>query len=1294
MTPHRASARNPQASTGFRVALRALFGVQGARMPKITISATFALLAAFFAFTASAFAGTPPEKPLTGAVTANTGTSITFNGTLNPATLHEAPQAGSYEFRYKKVANGAGCEGESATAGIMSGLPTQPVTEATAVEPDTEYTVCLAATNTEPTPETTVGNPIPFKTKSLAPTVESESTSTITDDGATPAEARLEATVNANNEEVTKCKFEYGTSATLAAPTSTACEPATLEGLPYGQGVGLNLTGLAAKTTYYYRVLATNATGETKGTEVEPIKHFTTPLHPETPEPKPANPVAAFSATLNGVLNPNAAGDPGTYEFLYKQSATECEVTEAEINKATEEEKGSPQKLTPVTHSLGGKGEAASAAIAELLPHTAYTFCLLAKNEAGEVSTLSAPQTFTTLAFVPRIEAQWATKVSATGATLNATVNPEGAETTYTFEYAPAGSTEFKPVTEPGASGTLPEGTSGVPVSVRLQHGLAPGSTYEFRIVIENEKSKEAGKAVVGEPPVSFTTQQVGGEFVLPDGRQYEMVTPPAKQGALFKKPGLFFNQTESPLIEASPTGNAIVDQAAFASEANPQGDAGAVSVLSTRSAGGWSSRDLAPPHTEAAGAGIGYNGSEDLMFSEDLSHAVEQQFGAFAPLSPEAGEETPYIRTNYLNGNVSQFCSESCYQPLVTRANALAGVEFGKDPSGECNGTEICGPTFQVATPDFSHIVLRSEYQLTSMPVHVNEPEDFRYFLYEWSAGQLQPITVYPNGEGGGEGVLGEGQLGGEESFKSSAIYHTGAQRAISENGQRVIFTAAGVGTSIYLRDLSKRETLRLDLPEPECAECTGSIEPLYLTANSEDSRIFFLDEGRLTSNSGAVSSQGHPKLDLYECEIVEGAGGKLECKLHDLTPAGAGEEAGDATAVLGTSSDGSYVYFAAGGKLAPGAPSAPSGECNPPFGLEANTEGCDLYVRHDGVTRLVAPGWIAGDEAPGLARVSPDGRWLTFMSPRSLTGYDNRDANSGLPDNEVYLYHAPANLATESGTLVCASCNPTGARPVGDEPEGQGDGFGTAANLPAWTFSTEHLSLYQPRYLSDSGRLFFDSHDALVPKDVNGVEDVYEYEPAGVPAGEHACTSTSSSGSEVYEPARGEQPAGCVALISSGTSTEASEFLDASAGAGEGEHGEAGGEAGRDVFFITTAALAPQDLDAAADVYDAHECTTQSPCIAPPEQALACTTEASCKPPPTPQPSVYGPPSSATFSGPGDLTPPPPAVVKKVTKKTVTCKKGFVKKKVKKKEACVKKKSKKSKRAKKAGHGGRTRS
>ena len=49
--------------------------------------------------------------------------------------------------------------------------------------------------------------------------------------------------------------------------------------------------------------------------------------------------------------------------------------------------------------------------------------------------------------------------------------------------------------------------------------------------------------------------------------------------------------------------------------------------------------------------------------------------------------------------------------------------------------------------------------------------------------------------------------------------------------------------------------------------------------------------------------------------------------------------------------------------------------------------------------------------------------------MSDRSLTGYDNVDVNEEGGqhlDEEVYLYDAV------TPRLVCASCNPSGARPA----------------------------------------------------------------------------------------------------------------------------------------------------------------------------------------------------------------------------------------------------------------------
>ena len=55
-------------------------------------------------------------------------------------------------------------------------------------------------------------------------------------------------------------------------------------------------------------------------------------------------------------------------------------------------------------------------------------------------------------------------------------------------------------------------------------------------------------------------------------------------------------------------------------------------------------------------------------------------------------------------------------------------------------------------------------------------------------------------------------------------------------------------------------------------------------------------------------------------------------------------------------------------------------------------------------------------------------------------------------------------------------------------------------AGSIPGWTALAKRTTTrYQSRYLSDAGRLFFNSADALVPLDTNGKEDVYEYEPAG---------------------------------------------------------------------------------------------------------------------------------------------------------------------------------------------------
>jgi hypothetical protein len=274
-----------------------------------------------------------------------------------------------------------------------------------------------------------------------------------------------------------------------------------------------------------------------------------------------------------------------------------------------------------------------------------------------------------------------------------------------------------------------------------------------------------------------------------------------------------------------------------------------------------------------------------------------------------------------------------------------------------------------------------------------------------------------------------------------------------------------------------------------------------------------------------------------------------------------------------------------------------------------------------------------------------------------------------SGHPDEEVFLYSAAAKR------LVCASCDPTGARPQGSTDLGDAV-YGVtswqqkplAASIPGWTPYTNERPIYDPRFLSDSGRLFFDAVGGLVPRDVNGQVDVYELESPG----EGSCTTATQTGTVVYSAAA----AGCVALISNGESGEESVFEDAS-------------ESGEDVFFLSSSRLSTADLDGSVSMWDAHTCTPTSPCLPAPASAPpACTTEASCKASPSSQPAIYGAPASATFNGPGNVAPAP-AVTKKVTKKTVKCKRNFVKDK---KGKCIKKPKRKSKKPKKTNRGAKS--
>ncbi len=819
----------------------------------------------------------------------------------------------------------------------------------------------------------------------------------------------------------------------------------------------------------------------------------------------------------------------------------------------------------------------------------------------------------------PSIDELSTTTIGPTSATLNALIDPTGAATSATFEYGTAVCATSSCIQVPGEV-ALGEGFAAKTTTASLV-GLTVSTTYHYRVEATNSFG-----TVMSEEEGVFTTQPLAGPFALPDGRAWEMVSPPSKNGAAFEA-----IPEEGGLIQASESGNAITYIATGPDESSPEGNRSPTFTqnLAKRATNGsgspeWSSKDIAIPNEHAQGVAPGHQ-QEYELFSSELTQSIVQPFGltpeSEPPLSPEATEKTIYLR----NSDGCAPVPSTCYLPLVTTANDTAGTKFGGLLRPDS------GIRFIAATPDLQHVLVSSEVALTT------EPAASGVNLYEWSAGkpaaeQLRLVNVLPGGTAAANAGIGALNGGSASDFL--------VRHAISSDGKRVFWSA---GTHLYMRDMTSGETIQVDTPEAE-AEPGGPELPVFQTANSDGSEVFFTDERRLTK--GSTASRTGENTGLYVLNVNTG---KLTDLTIDVNYGELGESAAVRGLVIGSSDsageEGSTVYFVANGVLtsSPNAKeeTAQPGNCVQHHGSPAPPgASCNLYVDHlNGETHtweapeLVAvvsnedlPDWI--NENQNLtyvtSRISPDGRYLAFMSERPLTGYDNRDtspAARGARDQEVFLYD------NSSKHLVCVSCDPTGARPSGvHDQENSGEGLGLlvdriqtwsghwlAGSIPGWTGSEGENALYQSRYLSGSGRLFFNSSVALVPADANTKEDVYEYEPSG----EGSCSSVG----------------GCVALVSSGKSEKESAFLDASV-------------SGNDVFLLTAAPLVAVDRDTNFDVYDARVCG-ESPCVSPSGGGeTPCATPDQCKAPPASSP-VFGSSATSALTGSGNIPLSSPVVV-----------------------------------------------
>jgi hypothetical protein len=416
------------------------------------------------------------------------------------------------------------------------------------------------------------------------------------------------------------------------------------------------------------------------------------------------------------------------------------------------------------------------------------------------------------------------------------------------------------------------------------------------------------------------------------------------------------------------------------------------------------------------------------------------------------------------------------------------------------------------------------------------------------------------------------------------------------------------------------------------------------YVSASADGEGIAFTIEGTLYLRVGNEETfEAGPGLTF--AGVSEGGdrifymeGGDL--KALDTTAGPPGEEIaftslGNVTPV-NVSKDGTRAYFVSTTALGD---ENPNGDL--PVGGQRNLylseEGAISFVATvtardvdgelDALSNTLVDGlglWtIAFQERGRLAkdpsRLNPDGTVMLFQSRANLTGYESKDAE-GKEVPQIYRYDHSGDR------LHCISCIPT------KTPAGEG------ASLQSFVSTRDPFGPFSsfgfvPNITPDGKRAFFESTEALVAADTDGVKDVYEWEEQGV-------GSCAIAG-------------GCVYLITSGHSDK-NNYLYAMSRSGD------------DVFFTTGDILVGSDNNTLS-IYDARV----NGGFAEPSP-VPCEEIGECQGPAPAPPQLPAP----TSEGLGRLQEAPPPR---------TCPKG--KKKVKRdgKIVCVKKKKKQKKQGKK---------
>jgi hypothetical protein len=663
-----------------------------------------------------------------------------------------------------------------------------------------------------------------------------------------------------------------------------------------------------------------------------------------------------------------------------------------------------------------------------------FHYRVVARN--GQGTTFGEDMTFRT-ASAPDVYSARATSVTATTATLDAAIDPVGYETKYRFDYGP---TNEYGQSVPVSLASIGSGSEPVAVSQEISN-LQPGVTYHFRVVAENEWGESTSDDTTfdfsppSSCPNSHIRQQTGASY-LPDCRAYELVTPGSAGAAI--------------LLPSNVVAEEIGSNNAYYGEGLPtvlnRGFARSPSRFSY-----WTAISSLPE-------------TDSPVWTKDMNVATRTSTGWVT--------RVPGLHNIEALATGRKLCSESlslCADHSETNEDGYVteGAPYIFDSEGKYRGRlptnlkaiEATTPNAarfvggQVVSGDFKHYVFSSsEYSFAPGGVLGGIGSAYDNNIGERA---VTVVSKMPNGE---DIPLQVSPLGTRQKKIDF--------RSISPDGSHILMETPGAPSQVedtpnaigkpllhylYMR-VNDGVTYDIGRGHP--------VEPIGMTRNGE--KVFFVTTAQMPGTGDTDSS-----ADLYMWEekgdkltlLSQGNGnGNSDncnatwvtgCGVTPLTPERAHPKGNMLTSVPGEddlfAEESGDIYFYSPELLDPLRP-----------GIKNQK---NLYLYRNGVVQLVAT-LEAGTEISRV-QISPNGAHAAFLTGSRLSPFDTKGFK------EVYTYNA------DTGVIRCASCNPNGSPPTGNAAVSQGG-----------------------RFMSNDGRTFFATPDALVSRDQNGsLIDVYEY-------------------------------------------------------------------------------------------------------------------------------------------------------------------------------------------------------